>query len=109
MTSASLIRGAPVADDDHRVHENLSDIVAGDLLAKISAIRCWSSLRTFTQNTSFLQITSAAEFSLLTQMSRTGCSRSADTEDIAEMVLPARPPVPSVVTTLTVLAVARIA
>jgi hypothetical protein len=43
------------------------------------------------------------------QTSIDGLGVSADTEDIAETVVPARPPGPSVVTTLTVVAVRLIA
>src|SRR5690242_9086421 len=63
----------------------------------------------FTQKTPFARIGSALTLVLLTHIRRIGRSASADTEDIAETVIPNRPDGPSVVTTLTVAATRLIA
>src|SRR5579862_3601915 len=108
-TSGSATRGEPVGAVSHSVHANLSAPGGSPRPAKESEIAHWSSRRTFTQNTRFRAIAEAAGLRWWTQTSRIGRSPSAETDDIAETVTPARPPAPSVVTTFTVLAVQLIA
>src|SRR5262249_41817693 len=85
-----------------RAPANLSPSPALRRPAKRSEISVCSARSTFTQKRPLRLIAWQAGLAWWTQTSRAG--RSAETEDIALTVTPARPPGPSVVTTFTVAA-----
>ena len=104
--SGFTTRGAPVSIAVQSAPSNL--LSAGMRPAKRSEMSDWSSARMFAQKQPFSMIFAAAGDMWWTQTSMVGPppspSPSAETEDMAETVTPARPAGPSVVTTFTVAA-----